>query len=321
MPSLKRRVINGVTQPFGVNLVRRGSSWKWFEAEHLDRFLRAFAIDCVFDVGANIGQYGGTLRDIGFSGLIISFEPNPAAFAILRAVSSKDKNWIAEKTALDETKKTATFNVMANSEFSSLHEPDHSATGQFHELNTVSQRISVETDTLDNLFGKLKERYGFSRPFLKMDTQGHDLKIIRGAEAVLKNFIGLQSELSFTRLYADQPSAFEALEYYNVEKLPADRSGPEQPRLLSEPERDGLHHVQPGLFLGKSFVLSLGMSDRHDARRSYAGPTTVVMPPTGRLRALVKRNEGARGCNNRGGPSSQGPVPVTVLRQSGHAYA
>jgi FkbM family methyltransferase len=214
MPSLKRRVINGVTQPFGVNLVRRGSSWKWFEAEHLDRFLRAFAIDCVFDVGANVGQYGLTLRDIGFSGLIISFEPNPAAFAALLEASSSDKKWIAQNIALDETKKTAIFNVMANSEFSSLHEPDHSGTAQFHELNTVSQRISLETETLDSLFGRLQEHHGFSRPFLKMDTQGHDLKIIRGAETVLKNFIGLQSELSFTQIYADQPSAFEALQHY-----------------------------------------------------------------------------------------------------------
>jgi FkbM family methyltransferase len=214
MPSLKRRVINGVTQPFGVNLVRRGSAWKWLEAEHLDRFLRAFAIDCVFDVGANVGQYGATLRDIGFSGLIISFEPNPAAFAALQETSSKDNNWIALNIALDETKKTATFNVMVNSEFSSLNEPDHSATAQFHALNAVSQRISVETETLDNLFGSLKEQHGFSRPFLKMDTQGHDLKVIRGAEAVLKNFIGLQSELSFTQIYADQPSAFEALGHY-----------------------------------------------------------------------------------------------------------
>jgi FkbM family methyltransferase len=214
MTSLKRRVLNGVTQPFGVNVVRRGSAWKWFEAEHLDRFLRAFAIDCVFDVGANVGQYGTMLRDIGFAGLIISFEPNPAAFAALREASSKDKLWIAENIALDETRKTATFNVMANSEFSSLHEPDHSATAQFHALNTVSQRISVETEMLDNLFGSLKERYGFSRPFLKMDTQGHDLKIIRGAEGVLRNFIGLQSELSFTQIYADQPSAFEALGHY-----------------------------------------------------------------------------------------------------------
>jgi FkbM family methyltransferase len=214
MPSLKRRVINGVTQPFGVNLVKRGSSWKWFEAEHLDRFLRAFAIDCIFDVGANVGQYGMTLRDIGFSGLIISFEPNPVAFAELRERSSKDKKWIVKNIALDDTKKTATFNVMANSEFSSLHEPDHSATAQFQVLNTVSRRIPVETETLDGLFGNLKERYGFNRPFLKMDTQGHDLKIIRGAEGVLKNFIGLQSELSFTQIYADQPSAFEALRHY-----------------------------------------------------------------------------------------------------------
>jgi FkbM family methyltransferase len=214
MTSFRRRVVDGFTAPFGMTLVRKGTAWKLFEAEHLDRFLRAFEIDCVFDVGANIGQYGGFLRDLGFSGRIISFEPNPGAFASLRAASAHDDLWVAENIALDETRKTTLFNVMAHSEFSSLHEPDHSSTVQFHALNAISQRISVETETLDNLFGALQARYGFSRPFLKLDTQGHDLKIIRGAETVLHAFVGLQSELSFTQIYADQPSAFEALDHY-----------------------------------------------------------------------------------------------------------
>jgi FkbM family methyltransferase len=212
--SFKRRVINGVTHPFGVNLVRRGAAWKLFEAEHLDRFLRAFEIDCVFDVGANTGQYAAGLRDIGFAGMIISFEPNPVAFGALREAAARDEKWVVENVALDEAKRTATFNVMAHSEFSSLHEPDDSVTAQFNTLNAVSQRIVIETETLDNLFGKLKTQWGFSRPFLKLDTQGHDLQVIRGAEQVLPAFIGLQSELSFTQIYANQPSAFEALDHY-----------------------------------------------------------------------------------------------------------
>ena len=37
-------------------------------------------INLVLDVGANDGGYGREIRDRGYKGLIISFEPNPRAF-------------------------------------------------------------------------------------------------------------------------------------------------------------------------------------------------------------------------------------------------
>jgi hypothetical protein len=47
-----------------------------------------------------------------------------------------------------------------------------------------------------------------------MDTQGHDLAVARGAGGCLQQFVGLQSELSLTPLYAGAPSYSEALAYF-----------------------------------------------------------------------------------------------------------
>jgi hypothetical protein len=54
--------------------------WKLMELETLSRFLSDFRVDYVVDVAANTGQYGARPRQIGYRGLIVSFEPNPAAF-------------------------------------------------------------------------------------------------------------------------------------------------------------------------------------------------------------------------------------------------
>jgi hypothetical protein len=58
---------------------------------------------------------------------------------------------------------------------------------------------------LDDIYEKLKQRFNFQRPFLKMDTQGHDLHVIRGASQSLNEIVGVQSEMSFKSLYKDVP--------------------------------------------------------------------------------------------------------------------
>ncbi len=56
---------------------------------------------------------------------------------------------------------------MKSSQFSSLHEPDHTGVATFVELNAVERRIDVTTQTLDTVFPTLQAKYGFARPFLK----------------------------------------------------------------------------------------------------------------------------------------------------------
>jgi FkbM family methyltransferase len=42
-------------------------------------------IEAVLDIGAYRGNYGLMLREVGFGGRIVSFEPSPSAARILRS--------------------------------------------------------------------------------------------------------------------------------------------------------------------------------------------------------------------------------------------
>jgi FkbM family methyltransferase len=212
--SLKRRLIDAVVGPLGIQISRRGSAWALIEPEQLSRFLREFRVDCVFDVGANTGQYASRLRHIGFTGLIISFEPIPEAAAKIAEAARHDRAWIVKQLAMDSRVRTVHFNVMKDSQFSSLHEPDHSSTAAFADKNRVEQTLPVETQTIANLYPLLQAEHGFSRPFLKLDTQGHDVDVVQGADAYIGRFVGLQSELGLTTLYKGSKNFHEALDYY-----------------------------------------------------------------------------------------------------------
>src|ERR1700719_3610247 len=87
----------------------------------LKQFLTVARPNVVFDVGANIGQYGLSLRKCGFTGRIVSFEAIPSVHARLSAVAAGDRDWIvAPCCALGRTQGEARINLARNSVSSSL---------------------------------------------------------------------------------------------------------------------------------------------------------------------------------------------------------
>ena len=185
------------------------------EQGHLRRLLAHLDVDCVFDVGANTGQYAAMLRrKAAFKGRIVSFEPIPEAADEVRHNARGDSLWTVEQVALADEGGTRTFNVMAGSEFSSLSAPRNDEVGRFSEMNRPVRSIMVSTETLDEAYPRLQAQYGFRRPFLKMDTQGFDLSVLRGAQDCLSEFVGFQSELSIRRIYEEAADFRDALTYY-----------------------------------------------------------------------------------------------------------
>lgn len=197
-------------------IVTPGKAGLFFGKIQLQKFFEHYQVDCVFDVGANNGQYADMLRKhIGYKGSIISFEPIPAAADILREKSKSDPRWYVEEVALDKSAGKKTFNVMQGKQFSSFHRPSQHEVDLFKDKNQVTESISVETSTAKDMFEKYKKIIGFKHPFLKMDTQGHDLEVTQGAGDILKSFVGLQSELSIKKIYDDTPDYMQAIQYYN----------------------------------------------------------------------------------------------------------
>lgn len=215
MASLKRRAADAVEKLIGARIVFPEQIGVLFEQEHLKKFFSHFAVDCVFDVGANEGQYARMLRQrLGYQGPIISFEPIPEIASLLRARAANDPAWHVAELALDKQAGERTFNVMADSEFSSLKEPCHDDLQIFNDKNRVIRSISVTVSTVAQELENWAKRLSFRRPFLKVDTQGNDIEVIQGAGDALKMFVGLQIELAIKRIYADTQTFERAIAFY-----------------------------------------------------------------------------------------------------------
>ena len=66
--------------------------------------------------------------------------------------------------------------------------------------------------TLDSVMAELRARHDLSGGiYLKIDTQGYDLEVIRGATESLPHIAAVQTELASQRLYQGMPSYIEVL--------------------------------------------------------------------------------------------------------------
>ena len=164
-------------------------------------------ISCVFDVGANRGQFATGLRKIGYTGWIISYEPMPDDFAAMRRTFEGDPRWRGHQIALGSENATRSFNItLVDSRLSSfltLRWPDA-------ELKV----IPVEVKRLDAVFDEALTGINQPRVFLKLDTQGFDLKVIEGASGCLDRVLGLLSEIAAEATYDNMPSYLESLNIY-----------------------------------------------------------------------------------------------------------
>jgi len=176
----------------------------------LGRFLKAARPDTIFDVGANIGQYGGMVRKCGFTGRIVSFEAIPAVHAELTAVAARDHDWtVAPCAALGRAPGTAEIHVAANVLSSSFLPMEDAHLQAAPESRYVATQ-QVPVARLDELASKLLRDNG--RLLLKIDTQGYEQEVLMGAGAVLDKVCALQVELSLMPLYHGAPTLRTMLE-------------------------------------------------------------------------------------------------------------
>lgn len=193
-------------------------------AEHLAKVFSRYSISTVLDVGANNGQYRDFLRNqVGYSGTIHSFEPIPALVENLRNRSKHDPDWHIHSLALGNTNGEQTLNIMARDSFSSFQQPDDSSAPGFSASNTIVDTVTVQIRRLDDYLIENFFRDYNGTCYLKIDTQGYDLEVLKGAALFLQHTPALQFELAIQRLYTDVPEYRSMLS--TVEDLGFDISG------------------------------------------------------------------------------------------------
>ncbi|MFE9643718.1 FkbM family methyltransferase [Streptomyces sp. NPDC006365] len=190
----------------GIDIARYPATWS---GPQLVQLMEAHRVDAVLDVGANSGEYGGMLRQSGYRGRIVSFEPLAGPAEALRRRAKSDPRWIVLPYALGDESGTATVNVAANAGASSSLLPmlDRHADAAPHARYNGTE--SVPLRRLDELWFEVTKPG--ERVFLKLDVQGYEAHVLRGAGPYAKGCVGLQVETSFVPLYEDGLLISEAL--------------------------------------------------------------------------------------------------------------
>src|SRR3954469_5327465 len=181
MPGAKKSlkgVIRKAVNALGYEIVRYDLASPRFR---LARLLAHHGIEVILDVGANAGQFGQDMREVGFSGRIVSFEPLAEAFDRLQQVARADDKWQTVNIGLGDQDGQAVINVAANSQSSSFL-PMLVAHSEAAPESIYVGEQSAEIRRLDGVFSTYC-RPG-TRVFLKIDTQGFEKKVLQGAERI-----------------------------------------------------------------------------------------------------------------------------------------
>lgn len=167
----------------------------------------------IFDVGANTGQSVERFKMIFNDPVLHSFEPQRDVFKQLQKHYPSDENVILNNFGLaDKIEEKNFYHVKHNAGKSSFHhytiKDDIVDIGEYMNQNTESETLSLRT--LDEYVNK----YNINKiHLLKIDTQGFENKVLKGAQETLKkNLIDvIELEIQLGKMY-EKTSSFNEIE-------------------------------------------------------------------------------------------------------------
>lgn len=171
--------------------------------------LRRIAPAFVVDVGAHKGQFGLAVRAAGLTCPILAFEPQPEVFASTTERFKSDQSYELRNFALSDQAATQTMQISGHDDSSSLLEIGEQQAAFFPGREAVAS-IDVAVSTLD---AELDGVEMADPALLKVDVQGAELDVLRGAATSLERFTYLYIECSTTEMYVGQPLASEIVAF------------------------------------------------------------------------------------------------------------
>ncbi len=155
------------------------------------------------DVGARWGATSAWFRLPGLARLY-GFEPDAEECARLASILDPNTDTFFP-IALGSHDGEATLHVTAEPACSSIYPPSEWMRSRFPSLTEAMRpvrTIQVPTQRLDTWASQQQiDRIDF----IKLDTQGAELDILRGAEKSLDKVLGIEAEVIFNPLYDGQP--------------------------------------------------------------------------------------------------------------------
>lgn len=160
----------------------------------------------IFDVGANQGQTVVKLKKIFPSSSIHAFEPSPGTFSKLKDNTAGLENAFLWNYGVGSSEGKLNLNENQCDDMSSFLELGEKGWGK------VEKQVSVDVVTLDRFLEKHQIE---TIDLLKIDTQGFELEVLKGALQTLQsNQVRLlYFEVNFAPIYKGLPSFTEVIDY------------------------------------------------------------------------------------------------------------
>lgn len=195
-----KSTIKRIARSFGVEIVRYNPAIS--DGAQLLKAFEVADIDLVFDIGANEGQFGKYIREHGYTGKIVSFEPLSSARKNLLRCAAVDPTWeVHEQSAVGDEDGEIEIHVAGNSVSSSVL--------PMLEAHCIAAKgsgyIDAERVPIVRLTS-VASRYlePASNLFVKVDTQGFEWAVLDGARETVQQARGVLCELSLVPLYDGQ---------------------------------------------------------------------------------------------------------------------
>jgi FkbM family methyltransferase len=137
---------------------------------------------------------------------LIGFEPEAEEFARLEQKSRQDGGRTRFfHAALHESRARLTLYIAKDRGLTSIFKPNRAFLDSFPESDRFDTVATAEMD-VDTMDDVLAGAGVDGVDFVKVDTQGSELFILRGAERLLRTrAVGIEVEVEFSPIYTDQP--------------------------------------------------------------------------------------------------------------------
>jgi FkbM family methyltransferase len=149
------------------------------------------------DVGANEGEFSAAAAHLAKLSGIHAFEPQPACRENLEKIMARVPGSQLHPVAVGEVAGELELHCTTNSRMASLLAPTASIGDAYGSGNfEVTQRLKVPIVTLDDSLPPHLEI-----GLLKIDVQGYELPVLRGAQRVLKSTKAVLMEVNYVPHY------------------------------------------------------------------------------------------------------------------------
>jgi FkbM family methyltransferase len=191
--------------------------------EH-QKVIREIDADVFIDVGANKGQFSLMTRLTWPTVKIYAFEPLSSEAAVFKKVFANDQYTQPFEMALGEFCGTAEIHVSQKADSSSLL-PIGELQGKLFPSTIEIGTRSISVATLDS---RVEVWQGARRACLKIDVQGFELSVLKGARNALRHCAFVYAECSEVPLYTGQALFSEVKEFLLAEGFKSVRRANEQ---------------------------------------------------------------------------------------------